>query len=72
MLQAVRKNRKGAGQAALIQGGTLTLYSLYYLVYSLFGLKGASLGSKLLNVVLSLSHVYSSIRIIKFGLKALE
>lgn len=72
MFQAIRKNRKGAGQAALIQGGTLTAYSVYYLIYSVFGLKGASFGAKLFNVAFSLFHTYSGIRIIKFARKALE
>jgi hypothetical protein len=72
MLQAIRKNRKGAGMAGLIQGGTLAVYSLYYLIYSLFALKGQGFGQKLLNVVMSFAHGYSALRIVQFSRKALK
>ncbi|MDB5083049.1 MAG: hypothetical protein JWP00_4973 [Chloroflexi bacterium] len=72
MLQGMRKNRKGAGQAALVQGGAVTAYSLFYLVYSVLGLKEASTGQKLINVVASLAHTYSGIKIIRFARKALD
>jgi hypothetical protein len=71
MLQGMRKNRKGAGQAAFIQGGTLTAYSVYYLLYSVIGLKGASFSQKLLNVVASLAHTFAGIKILKFARKAM-
>lgn len=72
MLQAIRKNRKGAGMAALIQGGTLAVYSLYYLIYCFSALKGQSFGQKLLNVGFSFAHGYSALRIVRFARKALK
>ena len=72
MIQAIRKDRKGAGRSAMIQGGTLTAYSLYYLAYTLFGLKGASFGTRLVNLAFTGFHVFSGIRIIKFAQRALK
>lgn len=72
MLQAIRKNRKGAGTAGLVQGIALAVYSLYYLTYSLVALKGTGFGTKLLNVVVSLGHGYSAFRIITFARKAFK
>ena len=72
VLQAIRKNRPGAGMAALIQGGALMAYSVYYLFYSLFALKGQGFGQKLLNVVMSFAHGYSALRIVQFARKAFK
>lgn len=72
MVQGMRKNRKGAGQAALVQGGTLIVYSLYYLLYSLFALKGAKGGQKAINVAASLSHTAAGVLIYRFAQRALK
>jgi hypothetical protein len=72
MFQAIRKNRKGAGTAGLVQGITLVAYSLYYLAYSLFALKGTSFPTKLIHVGASLGHGYQGFRIIKFSRKAFK
>lgn len=72
MLQAIRKNRKGAGSAGLVQGIALVLYSLYYLGYTLFALKGTSPLTRLINVGASLGHGYQGFRIIKFSRKAFK
>ena len=72
MLQAIRKNRKGAGTAGLVQGLALVAYSLYYLAYSLFALKGTRFTTKLVNVGAGLGHGYQGFRIIKFSRKAFK
>ncbi len=72
MLQGMRKNRKGAGQAALVQGGTIIGYSVYYLLYSLFGLSGAKASVRFTNVVLSLAHGAGGILIFRFAQRAVK
>ena len=70
IIQGIRKNRKGAGQATLIQGGALLLYSLYYLFYSLTIAKGGK--QKAMNVVASLGHTAAGVVIYRFAQKALK
>jgi hypothetical protein len=72
MIQGMRKNRKGAGQAARVQGGAIILYSIYYLLYSLVALDGAKGNQKLINVLGSLGHTIAGIAIYRFSLKALK
>ena len=72
MLQGMRKNRKGAGQAALVQGGTIIGYSVYYLLYSLIGLSEAKTSVKFTNVVLSLAHAAGGIVIFRFAQRAVK
>lgn len=72
LIQAIRKNRKGAGQAGLVQGIALSAYSLYYLAYCLFALKGTSFGTKLYNLAWCLGHGYQGYRIVQFSRKAFK
>jgi hypothetical protein len=70
MLQAIRKNRKGAGQAAYVQGITVMLYGIFYLFYSLFALGETK--AKLINIVSSIAHFYGGIQIYRFAQKAIK
>lgn len=72
ILQGMRKNRKGAGQAALVQGGTLMAYSVYYLLYSFLAMKGAKTGNKLLNAAISVAHGAAGFAIWRFAQRALK
>lgn len=72
MLQAMRKNRKGAGQAALVQSGTILGYSIYYLLYTLLALKDVKSGSKLINVLASFGHGAAGVIIYRFAQRALK
>jgi hypothetical protein len=72
ILQGIRKNRKGAGQAALIQGGTLMAYSVYYFLYSFLAMKGAKTPVKLLNAGLSMAHGAAGFAIWRFAQRALK
>ncbi len=72
MVQGMRKNRKGAGQAALVQGLTTIIYSIYYLFYSLIGLGEAKGNQKAVNVVASLLHGAAGVIIYRFAQKALK
>jgi hypothetical protein len=72
MIQGMRKNRKGAGQAALVQAGATLIYGLYYLLYSLFALKKAKAGVRLVNIVGSFGHIFSGVQIYRFAQRALK
>jgi hypothetical protein len=72
VIQGMRKNRKGAGQAALIQAGATIIYGLYYLFYSLFALKKAKAGARLVNIIASFGHIFSGIQIYRFAQRALK
>ncbi|HEX2914648.1 MAG TPA: hypothetical protein VH186_27855 [Chloroflexia bacterium] len=72
IIQGMRKNRKGAGEAALVQSYATMLYGLFYLFYSLFALKGASTGNKLINVFASLAHSGAGFLVYRFSQKALK
>ena len=72
ILQGIRKNRKGAGRAGLVQGGTIIGYSVFYLLQTLIGLKGASSSTKLVNIVASVLHGVAGVMIFRFAQRAVN
>jgi hypothetical protein len=72
MIQAIRKNRKGAGKTILVQGGAALAYSLYYLFYTLFALKGAKGSARLINFAFVAGHAIAGVLIYRFAQRALQ
>ncbi len=70
IMQGIRKNRKGAGLAGLVQGGNLLGYSVYYFLYSVIALRKAPPGVRLFNLALSLAHGAAGFRIFRFAMRA--
>ncbi len=71
MVQGMRRNRQGAGQASLLQGVTTILYGLYYMLHSVVGLKGAKGRSRLINLAFSIAQTLAGVRILRFARRAL-
>lgn len=72
MVQGMRKNRKGAGQAGLVQGGVTIGYGVYYFFYSLIALSGAKGSSRLINIAGSLAHAAAGVFIYRFSQRAVK
>lgn len=72
MIQGMRKNRKGAGQAAMVQAIAGLLYGLYYLFYTLFALKDAKGSSKFINFGMVGAHTAAAVVIYRFAQRALK
>ena len=72
ILQAIRKNRKGAGQAGRIQGGALLGYTVYYLLYTLIALRKGKASNRLFDLAFLLVHAWAGYSIFKFAQKAVH